>query len=78
MIFIAMSVDVKWVFSCGWLLLSHIQNCLSVQSTHALLCIESWSLLDMVKDSDVQAVAVMADDDEEEQELKHGWDKILL
>jgi hypothetical protein len=40
-------------------LLSH--NCLSAQTTHAILCLGSWSLLGLVKDEDVMKVAVMKD-----------------
>jgi hypothetical protein len=70
-------VDVKWIFSCGRLLLSHIQNRLSAQSTQALLCLRSWSKLGLIKDNDVVAVAVLADVDGDEEEFDDGWDAIL-
>ena len=56
---LATSVDVKWLFSHGWLLLSHTRSRLSAQSTWALLCVGSWSLAGLVKDEDVKAVAVL-------------------
>jgi hypothetical protein len=67
------------VFSQGRLLLSHIRSRLSVQSTRALLCLGVWSLLGYVKDSDVKAVVILPElrADEEEEELKSDWDKIL-
>ena len=64
-----MSVDVKRVFSQGWLLLLHIQSRLSVQSTHALMCLGVWILGGYIKDYDVKAVVVLP-------ELL-GWDKVL-
>jgi hypothetical protein len=73
----ATSVDVERIFSRGRLLLSHIRNRLSAQSTRALLCLGSWSLLGMVKDEDVLKVAVLQDvQGEDEIELEDGWDSI--
>ena len=67
------------MFSQGRLLLSLIRSHLSVQSTRALLCLGVWSLLGYVKDSDVKAVVILPElcADEEEEELKSDWDKIL-
>jgi len=72
-------VDVERVFSQGRLLLSHIRSHLSVQSTRALMCLGVWSLLSYVKDYDVKAVVVLPElqADEEEGELKLGWDKVF-
>ena len=72
-------MDVEHVFSQGQLLLSHIRSRLSVQSTHALMCLGVWSLLSYVKDYDVKAVVVLPElwADEEEGELELGWDKVL-
>jgi len=58
---LATSVVVECVFSHGCILLSHICNCLSVQTTCTLLCLSVWSLLGLVKDSDVDAVPVLPD-----------------
>lgn len=55
----ATSVNVERLFSRGRLVLSHTRSRLSVTSTRALLCLGSWSLLGMVRDEDVNAVAKM-------------------
>lgn len=77
----ATSVDVERVFSRGRLVLSHVRSRLSAQSTRALLCLGSWSLLDLVKDTDVLAVTVLDEVEEpeggEELQLDYGWDRIL-
>ena len=41
---VATSVDVKRVFSRGHLVLSHVRNGLSAQSTRAILCLSYWAL----------------------------------
>ncbi|KXN92375.1 hypothetical protein AN958_08094 [Leucoagaricus sp. SymC.cos] len=56
---LATSVDVKHLFSHGCLILSHTCSCLSLRSTQALLCLESWSLAGLVKDKDVEVVAIL-------------------
>jgi hAT family C-terminal dimerisation region len=77
MVFPATSVDVERIFSRGRLILSHICNRLSAQTTHALLYLGSWSLLGMVRDEDVLKVALLQDvEGEEEVELMDGWDAI--
>jgi hAT family C-terminal dimerisation region len=74
----ATSVDVKQIFSHGHLVLSHVCGQLSAQLTWALLCLGSWSLLGLVKDTDVLAVTVLDDvEGDEELELNDGWDSIL-
>jgi hypothetical protein len=73
----ATSIFIEWIFSCSHLVLSPVRNRLSAQSTHALLCLRSWSLLGMVKDEDVLKVAVLDNEvGEEEVELEDGWDAI--
>jgi hypothetical protein len=73
----ATSVDVERIFSRGRLILSHVRNRLSAQTTRALLCLGSWSLLGMVRDEDVLKVVVLDDEEgEEERELDEGWDII--
>ena len=69
-------MDVKRIFSRGQLLLSHIRNRLSAQSTRALLCLRSWRKLGLIKDNNVMAVAVLADVDGDEDEFDDGWDAI--
>ncbi|KIL55786.1 hypothetical protein M378DRAFT_90327, partial [Amanita muscaria Koide BX008] len=55
----ATSVDVERLFSRGRLVLAHTCSHLSVLSTRSLLCLGSWSLLDLVRDEDVRAVVNM-------------------
>ncbi|KDR79625.1 hypothetical protein GALMADRAFT_63618, partial [Galerina marginata CBS 339.88] len=75
---VATSVDVEHMFSKGQILLSHVRNRLSVQSTRALMCLGAWSLIGYIKDSDVKAVTVLPDlkDSEEEEPLADDWDLI--
>jgi hypothetical protein len=76
---LATSVDVEHIFSHGRLILSHVRSRLSAQSTRALICLGSWSLLGLVKDSDVMAVTVLPEvEEDEEPELEKGWDHINL
>ena len=63
------------VFSRGRLILTHTRSRLSVQTTRALLCLNSWCALNLVKDSDVLAVSRMPDI-EEDEDLVAGWDSI--
>ena len=51
----AASVEVKRLFSRGRMVLSQ-RSRLSVQSTRALLCLGSWSILGLVRDEDVMAI----------------------
>lgn len=75
---VATSVDVERVFSKGRILLSHLRNRLSVQSTRALMCLGAWSLMGYVRDSDVKAVTMLPElkEDEEEEPLEENWDLI--
>ena len=73
---IATSTDVERIFSRGRLLLSHVCNRLSVQSTRALMCLGTWSELGYVRDEDVLAVTVQADLADDEMELPEDWDAI--
>ncbi|KAF8230615.1 hypothetical protein L208DRAFT_1281038, partial [Tricholoma matsutake] len=41
------------------LVLSHTRSRLSVASTCALLCLGSWSVMGLVRDDDINAVAIM-------------------
>ena len=55
------SVAVEHIFSKGHLLLSHIRNCMSAQSTCALLCLSAWSKLGNVEIDDLTAAASLLD-----------------
>ncbi|KIM40437.1 hypothetical protein M413DRAFT_72935, partial [Hebeloma cylindrosporum] len=76
----ATSIDVERVFSQGRILLSHIRNRLSVQSTRALMCLGVWSRLGYVKDSDIKAVVTLPEVPANEREdcLVSGWDMVLV
>ncbi|KIJ96458.1 hypothetical protein K443DRAFT_107256, partial [Laccaria amethystina LaAM-08-1] len=70
------SINVECTFSQGRLVLSHVHNCLSIQSTRALMCLGVWSLMGYVHDNDVKAAAVLPEIDEED-DLLIDWDMIL-
>ena len=64
------------MFSQGQLLLLHVYSHLSVESTHALLCVGIWSLLRYIKDNDVKAAAFLPAVDGNEEELAKDWDSV--
>ncbi|KIL00688.1 hypothetical protein PAXRUDRAFT_129274 [Paxillus rubicundulus Ve08.2h10] len=73
----AMSIDVEHLFSHGHLILSHIHSHLSAQSTHALLCLGTWSKLRLIKDKDVAKVSSLPEiEGDDEVDLVDGWDCI--
>ena len=74
----ATTVDVEHVFSKGRILLPHVRNRLSAQSTRALMCVGAWSELGYVKDEDIKAITMQEEVEGEEQALKDGWDAIVL
>jgi hypothetical protein len=78
MLLLATSVGVERTFSKGRLLLSHIQNCLSVQSTRALMCLGVWSLQGYVRDNDIKEVTALEElvGEERMDELSGDWDVI--
>ena len=63
-----MSVDVERTFSQGRLLLSHIRNWMSAESTRTLLCLNNWSKQGLVKHEDIQEAATLPEVEEGEQE----------
>jgi hypothetical protein len=75
----AMSGDVEHVFSKGRLLLSHTHSCLSAQTTHCLLCLGSWSLIGLLKDSDPKATTMLpeVEGDDSDLEMESGWDEVV-
>ncbi len=56
-------------------MLPHIRNRLSVQSTRACMCDGAWSLLGLIKDSDIKA-ALGAEVTGGEDDLASEWDAI--
>ena len=73
----ATSIDMECIFSKGRLILSHVWNGLSVQSTHALMCLSAWSRMGLVKDKDVMEAARLPDVKGSKAELDSGWDDVL-
>lgn len=67
-------------FSKGHILLSHLRNRLSAESTRALICLGVWSKLGYVRDSDVRAETLqpVIEGEETSDELIDGWDDIIL
>jgi hypothetical protein len=73
----ATSVDVERVFSQGRIVLSHLRNRLSVQSTRALMCLGVWSHLRYMKDSDIKRVVALPEVPTNVKEvLAVGWDMV--
>jgi len=69
---------VERVFSKGRLLLSHVRNRLTVDSTQALLCLGTWSKLGFVNKEDLLAAAVLPEVVKEgEEDLPDDFDLIL-
>ena len=74
-----MSMHVERVFSKGQILFSHLHNCQSVQSTRALLCVGTWSLLGYVKLADIKPVTKLPEEGKElDNDVAEGWDSIDL
>ena len=71
--FLALSVAVERVFSKGQLLMSHIRNRLSAQSTGTLLCLGAWSKADFIKSMDLSAVATLPDAKDNESWSDDDW-----
>lgn len=67
-------VDIKRLFSRGHMILTPGSG-LSVTSTRAVLCLGSWSLMGLVRDSDVDAV-VSLDEIQEKIELDTLKDRL--
>lgn len=65
------------VFSKGRLLLSHVHNRLTVDSTQALLCLGTWSKLGYVNKEDLLAAAMLPEVKEGEEDLPDDFDLIL-
>ncbi|KAF5319133.1 hypothetical protein D9758_018622 [Tetrapyrgos nigripes] len=66
----ATSTDVERVFSRGRFLLPYVRNRLSADSTRALICLGQWSLMGLIHDEDVLAVAKLPEVEDPEQEAE--------
>ena len=74
--FLATSINIKQVFSKGWILLSHLHSKLSVQSTCALMCVGERSSMGFIKDHNIRAATALLKVNSEEKELEDDWDTI--
>ena len=78
----ATSIDVERVFSRGRLILSHVHNCLSVETARAIMCLGAWSQMNLITSNDVLAVIKggKEDDDDgnaEDSRSVHYVDQVL-
>ena len=71
------SVDVERVFSKGHLVLSHVRNQLSVESTHSLLCLGAWSKLGFINEADIKAITNLPDVKEGDKDYQDEFDRVL-
>jgi hypothetical protein len=74
---LASSVAVERVFSKGRLIISHIRNRLTAQSTRALMCLGYWSKLGFVTLEDLKAGASLPDVKEGETWSEEEWNIIV-
>ena len=65
------------VFSKGRLIISHIRNRLSAQSTRAIMCLNYWSKLGFVKSDDLKAGASLPDVKGDETWSDEEWGIIV-
>ena len=61
------------MFSKGRLIISHIRNRLSAQSTRALLCLGYWSKLGLIRNDDLKAATLLPDAKIDEEWSEDGW-----
>lgn len=78
LLLLATSVDVKHIFSCGHLVLSHIRNRLSAETMRAILCVGEWSQASFIQDEDVLAVTLAIYDEKNDvlDAVPKGWASI--
>ena len=69
----ASSVAVERVFSKGRLIISHVRNRLSAQSTRALLCLGYRGKMDLIKNDDLNAAASLPDAKNDEVWSDDDW-----
>ena len=73
----ATTVDVERMLSKGCLILSHIRNRLSVNSTRALLCLGAWSKLGFVRKADIHDAVTLPDLKEGDSDMEDELDLVL-
>ncbi|TFY50118.1 hypothetical protein EVJ58_g11178 [Rhodofomes roseus] len=68
------SVGVERLFSKGRIIVTHLRNGLSAASIRALMCLNDWSPLGLVKDTDVLAVTTQdPSKDADIEDLEEVW-----
>ena len=70
-------VDVEHVFSQGRLVLSHVQNRLSVETTRVLLCLGAWSKLGFVNTGDVKEATLLPEGKDGDVDVSDIYDMVL-
>lgn len=75
-----MTVDVERVFSHTCIILSYLQNCLSVQTVHALICVEEWIKAGIINEKQIHSCLKGLKEvyEEDEAVVDDGWDDIDL
>ncbi|KAI6024543.1 hypothetical protein EDC04DRAFT_2573951, partial [Pisolithus marmoratus] len=68
--------NIKSLFSCGHVPLSHTRNHLSTQSVCALLCLGSWSGQGYVFTNGIKLTSLEDIEGDKDVELAEGWDAI--
>jgi hAT family C-terminal dimerisation region len=74
------SVEVERVFSRGRILLSHLRNRMSPQTTRKMMCLNSWFKVNIIKTDDALSAIRQAPDvvEDSDDEIGGGWDGVLL
>ena len=70
---IASSVAVERVFSKGRLIMSHIRNRLSADSSRALMCLGAWTRAGYVETADLKHAASLPDAKDDEPWPEDNW-----
>ncbi len=72
-------MDVERIFSRGHVILSYLRNRLSVQMVQALLCIDEWIKVGIIKEKHIHDAIKGSKEMEEDDEamyVEDGWDNI--
>ena len=69
-------IDIERVFSRGCILLPHIRNRMTGQTTRTLMCLGTWSRVGLVHKDDLKAAALLPEvnGDASDFEMDEGWD----
>lgn len=74
----ATSVEVEHCFSHGRIIVNHLYNRLSAQTTRALMCLNYWNRAGLVQDDDILKI-IHANEPVEgdiDEDMAEGWDAI--